>query len=135
MRQLSHAEDRADAGGRHGPQPHIQVHRAGRGGAPEDAGRLYDVPHGQDARLGDGRVEDLAGVLAVASRRSLKSPLGGVLDLSKVAGLQSRFRWILQPGNDLFLILNRGGRRTLDDSRFEPIFDRASAKLQYTMRF
>jgi hypothetical protein len=54
---------------------------------------------------------------------------------SRVAGLQSRFRWILQPGNDLFVIFNRGWRRTLDDSRFEPIFDRASAKLQYTVRF
>jgi hypothetical protein len=54
---------------------------------------------------------------------------------SRVAGLQSRFRWILQPGNDLFLILNRGWLRTLDESRFEPLFDRASAKLQYTVRF
>jgi hypothetical protein len=54
---------------------------------------------------------------------------------SNVAGLQSRFRWILQPGNDFFVILNRGWRRTLDESRFEPIFDRASVKLQYTVRF
>jgi hypothetical protein len=54
---------------------------------------------------------------------------------SSVAGWQSRFRWILQPGNDLFLIINRGWRRTLDESRFEPLFDRASAKLQYTFRF
>jgi len=54
---------------------------------------------------------------------------------SRVAGVQSRFRWILQPGNDLFLILNRGWLRTLDGSRFEPLFDRASAKLQYTFRF
>ena len=54
---------------------------------------------------------------------------------SRVAGLQSRFRWILQPGNDLFLILNRGWQRTLNEERFEPLFDRASAKLQYTVRF
>jgi hypothetical protein len=54
---------------------------------------------------------------------------------STVAGLQSRFRWILQPGNDLFIIVNRGWRRPLDEGRFEPIFDRASAKLQYTVRF
>jgi hypothetical protein len=54
---------------------------------------------------------------------------------SSLAGLQSRLRWILQPGNDLFLIINRGWRRTLDESRFEPLFDRASAKLQYTFRF
>jgi len=53
---------------------------------------------------------------------------------SRVVGLQSRFRWILQPGNDLFLIINRGWRRSLDASGFEPVFDRASAKLQYTIR-
>jgi hypothetical protein len=54
---------------------------------------------------------------------------------SRVAGLQSRFRWILQPGNDLFLVLNRGWQHSLTDDRFEPLFDRASAKLQYTFRF
>ncbi len=54
---------------------------------------------------------------------------------SRVAGLQSRLRWILQPGNDLFLVLNRGWQRSLTDDRFEPLFDRASAKLQYTLRF
>jgi hypothetical protein len=54
---------------------------------------------------------------------------------SRIAGLQSRFRWILQPGNDLFLVLNRGWYRTLDENRFEPSFDRGSAKLQYTFRF
>ena len=54
---------------------------------------------------------------------------------SRIAGLQSRFRWILQPGNDLFLVLNRGWYRTVDDPRFEPSFDRGSAKFQYTFRF
>ena len=54
---------------------------------------------------------------------------------SRIAGWQSRFRWILRPGNDLFLVVNRGWFRTLDDGRFEPRFDRESAKLQYTFRF
>jgi hypothetical protein len=54
---------------------------------------------------------------------------------SRVAGLQSRFRWILQPGNDLFVVVNRGWVRSLDDNRFEPSFDRGSVKLQYTFRF
>ena len=31
--------------------------------------------------------------------------------------VQSRFRWILQPGNDLFLVLNRGWFRTFDGGR------------------
>jgi hypothetical protein len=54
---------------------------------------------------------------------------------SRLAGLQSRFRWILRPGNDLFLVLNRGWQRSLTDNRFEPLFDRGSGKLQYTFRF
>ena len=54
---------------------------------------------------------------------------------SRIAGLQSRLRWILRPGNDVFLVLNRGWVRSLDDTRFEPSFDRASAKVQYTFRF
>jgi uncharacterized protein DUF5916/cellulose/xylan binding protein with CBM9 domain len=54
---------------------------------------------------------------------------------SRMAGLQSRFRWILRPGNDVFLVLNRGWVRSLDDNRFEPSFDRGSAKVQYTFRF
>ena len=54
---------------------------------------------------------------------------------SRIAGWQSRFRWILRPGNDLFLVVNRGWFRAFDDGRFEPRFDRESAKLQYTFRF
>jgi len=54
---------------------------------------------------------------------------------SRIAGWQSRFRWILRPGNDLFLVVNRGWFRTFDDGRFQPRFDRESAKLQYTFRF
>jgi hypothetical protein len=47
---------------------------------------------------------------------------------------QSRFRWILRPGNDLFLVVNRGWVKTFDD-RFQSTFDRTSSKLQYTFRF
>jgi len=47
--------------------------------------------------------------------------------------VQSRFRWILQPGNDLFLVLNRGWLKDLD-GRYRREFDRGTAKLQYTIR-
>jgi hypothetical protein len=53
---------------------------------------------------------------------------------SRLLGVQSRFRWIVKPGNDVFLVINRGWVKAFDDS-FEPTFDRASAKLQYTFRF
>jgi hypothetical protein len=52
---------------------------------------------------------------------------------SRIAGVQSRFRWILQPGNDLFVVLNRGWYRTLEGT-YLPNFDRGSLKLQYTFR-
>ena len=53
---------------------------------------------------------------------------------SRLLSVQSRFRWILRPGNDLFFVVNSGWVKTFDD-RFESIFDRASSKLQYTLRF
>ncbi len=53
---------------------------------------------------------------------------------SRVLGFQTRFRWILKPGNDLFLVLNRGWERTLDHD-YVSLFDRGTIKLQYTFRF
>jgi hypothetical protein len=53
---------------------------------------------------------------------------------SRLLSFQSRFRWILKPGNDLFVVVNRGWVKALDGS-YESIFDRASSKLQYTFRF
>ena len=53
---------------------------------------------------------------------------------SRVLSFQSRFRWILKPGNDLFLVINRGWEKTFDGS-FEDTFNRTSSKLQYTFRF
>jgi hypothetical protein len=53
---------------------------------------------------------------------------------SRMLGFQSRFRWILRPGNDIFLVLNRGWYRTFDHS-FISTFDRGTAKLAYTFRF
>jgi hypothetical protein len=53
---------------------------------------------------------------------------------TRLLSFQSRFRWILRPGNDLFVVLNRGWVKTFDGS-YESAFDRASSKLQYTFRF
>jgi hypothetical protein len=53
---------------------------------------------------------------------------------SRVLGLQSRFRWILKPGNDLFLVLNRGWYRTFERD-YVSTFDRGTIELQYTFRF
>jgi hypothetical protein len=53
---------------------------------------------------------------------------------SRLLGVQSRFRWILKPGNDLFVVLNRGWYHDFE-GRYHRLFDRGSAKLQYTFRF
>ena len=53
---------------------------------------------------------------------------------SRLLSFQSRVRWILKPGSDLFVVVNRGWVKTFDDA-FESSFDRASSKLQYTFRF
>jgi hypothetical protein len=52
---------------------------------------------------------------------------------SRILGFQSRFRWILRPGNDLFLVVSRGWFRRFDGD-YLPSFDKGSAKLQYTIR-
>jgi hypothetical protein len=53
---------------------------------------------------------------------------------SRILGVQSRFRWILKPGNDLFLVINRGWIRGLDGA-YNSNYDRATVKLQYTFRY
>jgi hypothetical protein len=52
---------------------------------------------------------------------------------SRILGFQSRFRWILRPGNDIFFVIGRGRYREFDGN-YRPSFDSGSAKLQYTFR-
>ena len=55
--------------------------------------------------------------------------------VSAVLGWQSRFRWILTPGNDLYVVYNHNW---LDDplqNRFATLDRRASSKVLYTYRF
>jgi hypothetical protein len=60
--------------------------------------------------------------------------LGQYDNETRIVSFQSRFRWILRPGNDLFLVLNRGWFRDFDGN-YSTSFNRASSKLQYTFRF
>ena len=55
---------------------------------------------------------------------------------SRNLGWQSRVRWILQPGNDLFFVFNQGWIQDPKGGyRFSPQDSKMSAKLQYTFRF
>jgi hypothetical protein len=53
---------------------------------------------------------------------------------SRELGLQSRLRWRIRPGSDLFVVFNRGWVHE-EDGAFRPYFDRGSAKVQHTFRF
>jgi hypothetical protein len=56
--------------------------------------------------------------------------------VSRVVGWQSRFRWILQPGNDIFFVYTHNWIDPLDPSaRFATLDRRAAAKAVYTKRF
>ena len=51
---------------------------------------------------------------------------------------QSRARWTLRPGNDVFFVLGQGWIRettTLGDDRFRALDTKVSTKVQYTARF
>ena len=55
--------------------------------------------------------------------------------VSSVLGWQSRFRWILKPGNDLFLVYSQNWLEDLGVNRFSTINRQAASKMQYTLRF
>ena len=55
--------------------------------------------------------------------------------VSSVLGWQSRFRWILKPGNDLFVVYTQNWLDDLSLNRFSTINRRAASKIQYTFRF
>ncbi len=56
--------------------------------------------------------------------------------VTRVLGWQSRFRWIVQPGNDIFFVYTQNWIDPLDPaSRFTTLDRRAAAKAVYTKRF
>ena len=56
--------------------------------------------------------------------------------VSRVFGWQSRFRWILKPGNDIFFVYTHNWIDPIDPaSRFQTLDRRAAAKAVYTKRF
>lgn len=59
---------------------------------------------------------------------------------SEVLGWQSRFRWIVRPGNDLYVVYTHNWREDVIDEatgrrRFGTINQRAASKVLYTVRF
>ena len=62
-------------------------------------------------------------------------------DQSEIVGLFSRLRWIVKPGNDIYLVYTQNWRRELldildpNDYAFNTLSRGASVKLNYTYRF
>jgi len=55
---------------------------------------------------------------------------------SRTAGVNARLRWTLRPGNDLFVVWNRGWRRGLAEraDSYSPVADELVVKLRFTFR-
>lgn len=53
--------------------------------------------------------------------------------VSEVLGLNSRFRWIVEPGNEVFLVYNHNWQGS--DGRLRPISREGRIKVRYTYRF
>lgn len=87
-----------------------------------------DLPHGTfRTAIWQAQVD-----LGVSPDLNLSNTLQYDTD-SHLAGLNTRLRWTIDPGNDLFIVLNVGVRRELD--RWEAAYDRVTVKLQYTWRW
>ena len=56
-------------------------------------------------------------------------------DVSKELGINTRFIWRVSPGNTLYLVYNKSWERRWDPvSRFHPLSDRGTIKLQFSIR-
>ena len=53
--------------------------------------------------------------------------------VSELLGLFNRFRWIIRPGTDLYLVHTWNWVQV--DNRFSPLEAQGSVKLSYTYRF
>jgi hypothetical protein len=98
---------------------------------------IADLPQGHFvARLVSGRID------YATSPFLTFSSLIQFDNQSRNLGWQSRLRWTLQPGNDLFLVFNQGwiqeqtaDQPGLTDYRFRAQSSKLSSKFQYTFRF
>ena len=94
------------------------------------------------ARLPEGRFTArifTTNINYAASPRLSFSNLVQYDNRSSNLGWQSRVRWTLQPGNDLFVAFNQGWIHEVEDvrsdRRFRPQDTKLSAKFQYSFRF
>ena len=91
----------------------------------------------EPAEPGGGRVHDACLPTAVNAQFSPWISIGNNLqydNVTKVLGWQARFRWILRPGNDFYIVYAHNWRE-LEPERFATLDRRAVSKIAYTHRF
>ncbi|HEX9187909.1 MAG TPA: DUF5916 domain-containing protein, partial [Vicinamibacteria bacterium] len=104
------------------PSPHLLLSAGGEWSEGE-------LPTGRfTARVLEGRLE-----VNVSPNLGLSNLLQYDSD-SRELGFQSRLRWRVRPGSDLFVVFNRGWVHE-EDGAYRPYFDRGSAKVQHTFRW
>ena len=107
-------------------------------GAPSDEllfGTLGDQPmvflprHGRGHRIPPTEINFRANIDALK-----RAGVADLISVSAVLGWQSRFRWILRPGSDVYVVYTHNW---LDDplSRFTTLDRRIASKVLYTHRF
>ena len=55
-------------------------------------------------------------------------------NVSENLGINSRLRWIIEPGNEFFVVLNQGFTR-IDDTDFRSDLTEVATKVGWTFRF
>ena len=120
LRRGPHAASRPDLALK--PSPHLLV-------APRASGAGASCPPGASRR------RSWPGALEVNFTPNLGwSNLVQYDSDSRELGFQSRLRWRVRPGSDVFVVFNRGWVHE-EDGVFRPYFDRGSAKVQHTFRW
>jgi hypothetical protein len=99
---------------------------------------VYTNAEFNDVRLAEGRFStNLYRVIAETQFTPFAALVNNIQfdTQSRVMGWQSRFRWIMKPGNDLYLVYTHNWLEDAIADRFRTLDRRAASKMLYTHRF
>jgi hypothetical protein len=99
---------------------------------------VYTNAEWNDVRLAEGRFStNLYRIIAETQFTPFVALVNNVQfdTQSRVMGWQSRFRWIMKPGNDLYVVYTHNWLEDALTDRFHTLDRRAASKLLYTHRF
>jgi hypothetical protein len=99
---------------------------------------VYTNAEFNDVRLAEGRFStNLYRVIAETQFTPFAALVNNIQfdTQSRVMGWQSRFRWIMKPGNDLYVVYTHNWRDEATLDRFTTLDRRLASKVLYTHRF